>query len=664
MRLIVPRLAALAALALSSGSSAHAADPADPGDLSRLSLEELMSVEVASVYGASRFDQKTTDAPASVTVVTAADITRYGWRTLGEVLASERSFYVTSDRAYQFVGVRGYGLAGDFNTRILLLLDGHRFNDNVYDLAPAGTDFAVDLANVERIEVIRGSSSSLYGSNAFFAVVNVVTRSGGEAQHGEVAVESGSPAQGRGRVTAWRRTEGGVDAYLSASYGASEGVRSIYYPELDTAATNRGVSSGLDGERGYRAFAKLSGLGFTFTGVASSRAKDFPGAPYLSDFNTKPTRVTDTRYFGDLRFEHALGDRADVTARAFVDASDFVGDMVYAGILNRDYAYGRWWGADTMVKARLPARNLLSAGAEFRDNFRQTQGNFDVTPYNRYLALAATSSVVGVYAQDEWTIVDAVVVNVGVRHDQYSTFGGTTNPRAALVVKPFQGTVLKALYGQAFRAPNVYERLYQSPGYKANPDLGPEKIRSYELVWEQAAGRAVRLTAAAFLENIRDLITQTADPADGLLVFRNVGRVDARGVEGAIETRFAGDVRARASYTLSDAQDRDTRMRLTDSPAHLVKVNASAPLVGELLVLALEGQYVADRKTRAGTWTDPVYLVHANLSSTGLVRGLTLSAGVRNLLDHRYVDPASPDWVSVTIPQDGLQLRAAATYRF
>jgi iron complex outermembrane receptor protein len=354
----------------------------------------------------------------------------------------------------------------------------------------------------------------------------------------------------------------------------------------------------------------------------------------------------------------------DLSARAFVDATDYVGDQVFGGVRNKDYGYGRWWGADGMLKLRLPARNLLSAGAEFRDNFRQTQGNYDLDLYALVLATSDTSTVVGVYAQDEWTVADALVVNAGVRHDQYSTFGGTTNPRAAVVVKPLQGTVLKLLYGQAFRAPNVYERLYSAEGYKANPDLGPERTRSYEVVWEQALGRAVRFTAAAFLERITGLITQITDPADGLSVFRNVGAVDARGAEAGLETRLAGDVRARVSYTLSDARDRDTRMRLTNSPAHLAKVNASAPLSGERLVLAVEGQFVGERKTRLGTWTDPVYLLHANVSSTGLVRGLTLSLGVRNLLDRRYADPASPDWVQVAIPQDGIQLRGAATYRF
>lgn len=660
MRLVSPRVAAVAA-ALALGPAARAAEP---GDLSALSLEELMSVEVASVYGASRFDQKTTDAPASVSVVTAAEIARHGWRTLGEVLSAERGFYVTSDRAYQFVGVRGYGLAGDFNTRILLLVDGHRYNDNVYDLAAAGTDLGLDLANVDRIEVIRGSSSSLYGSNAFFAVLNVVTRSGAEARRGELGFESGTPAQGRGRVAAWKRTEGGVEVYLSASYGEAQGVEHLYYPELDAPANNGGISDGLDGERGYRAFAKLSGAGFTFTGLAASREKDFPGGPYLSDFNAKPSRVTDTRYYGDLRYERALGETADVSARAFLDASDYVGDQVYGGIRNKDYSYGRWWGADALVKVRLPARNLLSVGAELRDNFRQTQGNYDVDPYTLYLAVADTSTVLGLYVQDEWRLADSLVVNAGVRHDEYSTFGGTTNPRAAVVFTPFRGTALKGLYGQAFRAPNVYERLYNSPGYKANTGLRPERIRSYELVWEQAVGRAVRFTAAAFLENITALITQITDPDDGLSVFRNVGAVDARGLEAGIETRLAGDVRARASYTLADARDRDAKVRLSNSPAHLVKVNASAPLAGEKLALALEGQLMGERKTRLGSWTDPVYLVHATLSSTGLVRGLTLSLGVRNLLDARYQDPSSPDWVPELIPQDRIQLRGAATYRF
>src|SRR5882757_5905635 len=100
-----------------------------------LSLEQLVNIRVDSVIGASRYEQKVTQAPSSVSIVTADEIKKFGYRTLADVLRSVRGLYVTYDRSYYHLGARGFNRAGDFNTRFLFLIDGHRINDNVYDLA-------------------------------------------------------------------------------------------------------------------------------------------------------------------------------------------------------------------------------------------------------------------------------------------------------------------------------------------------------------------------------------------------------------------------------------------------------------------------------------------------------------------------------------------------
>ena len=97
-------------------------------DLGEASLEELGNIQV---YSASKHMQSASDAPSSVTVITADEIQKYGYRTLADILESVRGFYITYDRDYSFVGVRGFGRLGDWNSRILLLIDGHRINDNV-----------------------------------------------------------------------------------------------------------------------------------------------------------------------------------------------------------------------------------------------------------------------------------------------------------------------------------------------------------------------------------------------------------------------------------------------------------------------------------------------------------------------------------------------------
>ena len=150
-----------------------------------------MSVEVGTVFGAARREQRVTEAPSSVTIVTAEDIRTFGWRTLAEALSSVRGFYVTNDRNYTYVGVRGFGRPSDYNNRVLVLVNGHRYNDNVYDQALIGNEFPIDLALVDRIEVIRGPGSALYGTSAFFAVINVVLRPGGAV--------GGSESSDRGR---------------------------------------------------------------------------------------------------------------------------------------------------------------------------------------------------------------------------------------------------------------------------------------------------------------------------------------------------------------------------------------------------------------------------------------------------------------------------------
>jgi outer membrane receptor for ferrienterochelin and colicins len=153
---------------LTSFSPACAAQSGDNAnrDLTELGLQELMEIEVVTVYGASKFEQKLTEAPAAVSIVTSSDIKRYGHRTLADILRGVRGFYTTYDRNYHYLGMRGFARAGDYNTRFLLLVDGHRVNENIYNQAPIGTDFPIDVDLIDRVEVIRGPSSSIYGTNA------------------------------------------------------------------------------------------------------------------------------------------------------------------------------------------------------------------------------------------------------------------------------------------------------------------------------------------------------------------------------------------------------------------------------------------------------------------------------------------------------------------
>ncbi len=170
-------------------------------DLTEMSVEDLLNIKVETVYGASRYQQKVTEAPASITIISADEIKKYGYRTLADILRSIRGVYVTNDRNYSYIGVRGVARPGDYNTRVLLLIDGHRINDSIYDLATIGTEFPLDVDLIERVEFVRGPSSSLYGTNAFFGVINIITKRGRDLKGLEVSGEAGNFASYKGSIS-------------------------------------------------------------------------------------------------------------------------------------------------------------------------------------------------------------------------------------------------------------------------------------------------------------------------------------------------------------------------------------------------------------------------------------------------------------------------------
>ncbi len=381
--LVIPWAACMTSAFASSGAPVVA-------DLKKLSLEELMNIEVRTVYAASKHEQRVTEAPSSVTIITSEDIRQYGYRTLADILKSVRGFSVTYDRNYNYLGVRGFGRPGDYNTRILLLVDGHRMNENVYDRARIGTDFILDVDLIDRVEISRGPGSSLYGSNAFFGIVNIITRRGGEIKGVELAGEAGTLRTVKGRASAGSAGQGGAEGIVSGTWYSSRGDR-LYFPEYDRSnpffdprASNNGIAEYRDGDRFESAFTRESWRGFVLEGAFSRRTKEIPTASYGTDFNAD-NETTDQRGYVDLQYTHALTERTELNARVSYDRSQYRGDYFYSGVRNRDWSYGAWTGAEARIVQSLGSAHRFIAGGEYIGNRRQDQQNFDQEPFTLYL---------------------------------------------------------------------------------------------------------------------------------------------------------------------------------------------------------------------------------------------------------------------------------------
>jgi len=644
-------------LALSQPVAAEDTGGARQTDLTQMSIEELLSVEV---YSASKFVQKTTEAPSAVTIVTAADIKAYGYRTLADILNSVRGIYTTYDRDYRYVGVRGFNRPGDYNSRILLLVDGYRANEPIYDTALIGTEFFLDVDLIDRVEVVRGPGSSVYGSNAVFGVVNVITKRGRDFNGVEASADVASFGTVDGRLTYGKHLQNGAELLLSATRNHSRG-QDLFYPEFNDTAQN------LDADNARKIYGKLAYGGFTLAAAYSERIKGVPTAAFSTVFNDPRSQTTDAQTVLDLAYNGHASERLELSARMYYGGYTFDGNYPYdlpPVTLNKDEGRAQWWGAEAKLNGRYD-RHKLVAGVEFQDNYRQDQKNYDVDPVVFYLDDKRSSERLALYVQDEFTLRKGLLVSAGARYDDYSTVGETFNPRFALIYSPRESTSLKLLYGTAFRAPNAYE-LYYADGAtsKASPNLKPEEITSYEIVAEHQLQPNFRLAASVYQNEIHDLISQVVDPADGLLVFENTSEAKTKGAEFEVERAWADDTRLRASYAWQITRLKATGMELENSPHHLAKLNYAIPMFGHALRAGIEAQYTGSRKTLSGATTGGFTVANLTLSSDRLAKGLELSASVYNLFDKRYADPARPEHVQDAIQQDGRSFRLKATYRF
>jgi outer membrane receptor protein involved in Fe transport len=231
----------------------------DPAAEALKDLQAALDQPVISI--ASKRLQRLKEAPADATVLQGEDLRRLGYRTLSEALDGILGFRTVRDRAYDDLAVRGLQLVGDLNTRVLILLDGHCLNSpDTLAGSMVGEDFGIPLERVERIEVIRGPASALYGTTAFAGLVNVVTRA--PAAGGEAALE----LQSRGGLGGWARagwTLPGSSWDLTATGWQRKGT-ALDFPELGVGT----LPANLDRETRQSAYLRAKGGNWSFNGYA------------------------------------------------------------------------------------------------------------------------------------------------------------------------------------------------------------------------------------------------------------------------------------------------------------------------------------------------------------------------------------------------------------
>ena len=624
-------------------------------DLNALTIEQLMQVQVV---GAALHPQTLQDAPASVTIVTAEDIRKYGYRTLGEALSAVRGFYTTNNRTYETIGVRGFNLPGDYDSHVMVMVNGHNMADNILDyMLFFGNGFPIDMNLIKQIEIIRGPASALYGSNAIFATINIITKSPAEAGPLTVTADTGSFGEKKVQIMD-TASFGGAKVLFSGSVYNNTGESPLFFPQFNTPQNNDGNAIDMNGEKGYHFFANLVWRNWTVTAAFSDHDQIQPISWGPTIFNDRGTQNDDTRNFIDAVYER-LVPGGTLRWRTYYDAYHLRGRYDYAlgngGVEDIGQQFlGDWVGTQLTYRIRPSSAGDITVGVEGKIDIRALMTDYVVSPVPaQYLNVDHPNRSEGVIVQDEKKLSRGWKLDLGLRFD-ISSYGISAyghhffSPRAALLYQRSEWTV-KFLYGRSFRDPSAYQ-LFFGDGVSAvgNPNARPETANTVEIDVERTLGKRMNLQASTYGYRLRDFLVAVPLP-DGLIQYQNDDRIEAEGVELEVNGRPANWLEATASYALQWTRD-DTF--LENSPQHLAKLRFAMPL-GRRFDLSSGMQYQSSRLTLAGDTLPPVYLADFTLTSKHLLRDFDVRLGLRNAFNRSYSDPVDLNPAVDTVPQPG-----------
>ena len=537
---------------------------------------------------------------AATTVITRERIERGGFRTVAEVLRSVPGVDIVrsgSDGATTFAQIRGAN-----STQTLVLVDGQRLNSPYfpgYDLSGLTTE------NVERIELVRGPFSALYGSDAIGGVIQIFTRAAPRGLAGQAYAEAGDAGQRSGSVFA---SYGTPALGFSGSYhdGRVGGDRE----NSDWRQQNGAVR--IEGRLGEKARLALeAAIEDSDLGVPGPVGRESPHARY----GTRQERLALPVSFSPAPGHEATFLIADVISRPhFDDPDSFFSSQTDARSLQ-----GRV--SDTWTSGS----NRLAGFVSFERGRVNDGSNFGPSLEGQ------RTTIWGVGVEDTWKLAGGLTATAGVRYDDHSQFGEAWSPRATVAwLSPDARWKVRASGGRAFRAPTVGELYYPFSG---NPDLKPERSNSYELGVERYLPGG-RIEASLFWNEFRDLIVY--DFASSLNM--NIGRARTRGVEIAVRQDLWRTLSVDAGYTYLDAKDRGTGLALIRRPRHRAFLGASWQPI-ERLLLSPRATFVGNRPDNdaltAQRVESPSFL-RLDLFARYSLGPVAPYARVENLADRRY----------------------------
>lgn len=681
--------AGIVLLVLFSISSIFAQQEFTSDKLIGMSLEELMNVEITT---AGKKAEKVGDIPASVVIVTRADIEKYGYSDLAEIIDHITGIYLWDGyhpMGKTPIGVRGY--AGTDN--MIIMVNGVNQVEGLYDryILPR---ISVPVEAIDRIEVVRGPMSVLYGSGAFFGAINIITNDTDVYDKDLVSLSVGN----YGILTASTRLATAIDEVklvFTGSFSKTDGIDKKYTDLISNKDYIIGSNVPIDFSTedqlaDQRTFFNVSGKFKNLT--VDLTHSEFEKGYILTSIPQDYSPMREQSTIMSLNYDRKTSDKFRFTtkftyntftslAHYFPREIDSYVSFGYNSSLYELEANGFW---DPSEKAN------LTFGVNFRNVFSAInpfEGEAAWGPaYSNYLTRLKEGShikTLGVFAQGTYTFSDKFSAVLGLRLEKIYDYdleasGGAPLPsagrvlykdtfsqdkmylipRVALIYKPHNNHFIKFLYGEALKHPSIGV-LADNLSYASDdspidiPTIKSSKIQTFEINYTSTIGKIFLPSFSIFWNYLDDLIFASAIEKDGNLYnyTGNTGKINTTGVEVGLKIRPIEEFEIDASLMYQDSENKSERaegMKVAYSPEYIGYIKISY-LLPEKIRIAILGKYIDDieaeynifSKTRIANPAEGYFVLNANIRKDDFInKGMYIQLKVNNLLDENIIIPA------------------------
>lgn len=609
---------------------------------------------------------------ATISIITAKELRDMGARNLMDALKRVPGLGVNQfNMGMSSVEVRG--VKTDFGEKVLFLVNGHPINNNLVNGGAQSSynNFIVD--DIQKVEIIRGPGSALYGANAFIAVINIITKEAKDINGTTLSVGAGS-YNTRKMNLSYGNDGGPIEIAINLNAFDTDGFKGDIESDAILA-----IGEAEYWRQRYELGFQLNSGNYSLQGKYLQRQS----GPFLGAINVlnDDSEQEYIEYFIEAGYQRTISNKLSFNSTLYLDHFQF--DNLWElfpespanpdGFLVRSPIKHDKHGAEIQLEYQISHQHKLLGGL-----MGEHQSQYDVEfwsnngtgPLQNISSVANWNGshnrdILAAFVQDIWDINKDLRLISGARYDHYSDFGGSFNPRASLMWEFIENYNLIATYGSAFRAPTFGE-LYNinNPSIVGNPDVKPEEIDTFELGVNGNLTKRTKASITLFQNNIEELITSTPT-LSSVNESGNKGELKVQGAEMELSSRLRSGSNFSLNYTYQYPVNQLTDKRVADVPIH--KANASFNFRHSKYVNAYAGILYRGSLNRADGDTrskvDDFFTLDLALTIQNYIDNLDIKASVYNLFDKQYFDP-SPAGVMVSdYPKQGRDLMVEFSYK-